>query len=81
MPRERRIVVPNTPHHVTQRGSRRQRVFFSASDYDLYAELLREHCRKHDVDILQWHGMENHVHLMLLPHDRNGLALALRSLS
>ncbi|HJP20197.1 MAG TPA: transposase, partial [Alphaproteobacteria bacterium] len=28
MARQARIVVPGWPHHVTQRGNRRQRVFF-----------------------------------------------------
>ena len=29
MPRIARIVIPHYPHHVTQRGNRRQRVFFN----------------------------------------------------
>ena len=40
-----RAVVPDTPHHVTQRGNRRQPVFFGDDDYRLYIELLGEHCR------------------------------------
>jgi putative transposase len=33
MPRLARLVVPGLPHHVTQRGNRRQTVFFSLDDY------------------------------------------------
>jgi putative transposase len=40
MPRIARVVVPKYPHHVTQRGNRRQTVFFSAEDYATYIELL-----------------------------------------
>jgi REP element-mobilizing transposase RayT len=40
MPRLARIVVPDIPHHVTQRGSNRQDIFFS--DEDLYRSGVRE---------------------------------------
>jgi putative transposase len=28
-----RVVAPGIPHHVTQRGNRRQETFFSVEDY------------------------------------------------
>ncbi len=40
MARMARLVVPHFPHHVTQRGNRRQRTFFSEEDYQAYIELL-----------------------------------------
>ena len=40
-----RITVPDFPHHVTQRGNRRQRVFFEPPDYALYRDLLAKRCR------------------------------------
>ena len=42
MARLRRIVLPGIPHHVTQRGNRRERVFFEDGDYALYLDLLSE---------------------------------------
>ncbi|MDP6069540.1 MAG: transposase, partial [Alphaproteobacteria bacterium] len=36
MARQARIVVAGWPHHVTQRGNRRQRVFFEERDYQAY---------------------------------------------
>jgi len=33
MARLARIVVPGLPHHVTQRGNRRQKVFFEDGNY------------------------------------------------
>jgi putative transposase len=33
MARIARYIVPDLPHHVTQRGNRRERVFFSDNDY------------------------------------------------
>ena len=32
MPRMARIVIPDLPHHVTQRGNRREDVFFDDKD-------------------------------------------------
>ena len=42
MARTARLVVPEVPHHVTQRGSRRQEVFFGVEDYEAYLGLLSE---------------------------------------
>ena len=40
MARLARVVAPGIPHHVTQRGNRRQQVFFSDDDYALYRGYL-----------------------------------------
>ena len=45
MPRLARLVVPGIPHHVTQRGNRKEPIFFSDSDYRFYLSLLRHGCR------------------------------------
>ena len=34
-----RIVIPNNPHHVTQRGNRKQTDFFKDRDYEEYLSL------------------------------------------
>jgi putative transposase len=36
MARMARVVIPGTPHHVTQRGNRRQATFFEACDDELH---------------------------------------------
>ncbi|MFH1417934.1 MAG: transposase, partial [Planctomycetota bacterium] len=46
MPRIARVVVPSYPHHVTQRGNRRQQTFFSDDDYRAYLGLMAEWCRR-----------------------------------
>ena len=38
MTRIARIVLPGVPHHVTQRGNRRERIFFGDEDYALYRD-------------------------------------------
>ena len=40
MARLPRIVLPGLPHHVTQRGNRREQTFFENGDYALYLDLL-----------------------------------------
>jgi putative transposase len=77
MARIARIVVPGLPHHVTQRGNRRERIFFEDEDYALYRDLLASACRKADVAVWAYCLMPNHVHLILVPADATGLARAL----
>jgi putative transposase len=77
MARLARIVIPHVPHHVTQRGNRRQPVFFDEEDYAAYKELLAEACTKHDVRCLAWCLMPNHVHLILVPGAADALRAAL----
>jgi putative transposase len=40
MARIARVVVPDLPHHVPQRGNRREPLFFEADDYRLYRRLV-----------------------------------------
>jgi putative transposase len=77
MARLARVVVPGLPHHVTQRGSGRARVFFGEGDYRLYRDLLAEHCRAAGVEVWAWCLMPNRVHLILVPADEDGLRRAL----
>ena len=72
-----RVVAPGVPHHVTQRGNRRQKVFFSDGDYEIYRGLLAEGCRKAGVSVWAYCLMPNHVHLILVPSDPQGLRAAL----
>ena len=73
MARMARIVIPGIPHHVTQRGNRRQHVFFCDADYRLYRQLMAEFCCKHQVKVLAYCLMPNHSHLVLRPSDSDGL--------
>src|SRR6266700_1605053 len=77
MARLARVVVPGVPHHVTQRGNGRARTFFGAGDYARYRDLLAEGCRAADVQVWAWCLMPNHVHLILVPSDADGLRRAL----
>ena len=42
MARLARIVIPGLAHHVTQRGNRREAIFFEEGDQEIYLDLLTE---------------------------------------
>ena len=74
MPRIARVVIPGLPHHVTQRGNRRQRTFFSGEDYRIYLSLLRWWAPRTGVKIWAYCLMPNHVHLVAVPSAPEALA-------
>ncbi len=76
MARISRIIAPDLPHHVTQRGNRRQKLFVEESDYALYRDLLAERCAANGVACWAYCLMPNHVHLILTPTSEMGLSRA-----
>lgn len=77
MGRIARVVIPGYPHHVIQRGNRRQIVFFSEDDRRLYLNILNQLCRKEGVEIWCYCLMDNHVHLIAVPRKKESLAKAI----
>jgi Transposase and inactivated derivatives len=77
MARIARIVVPGYPHHITQRGNRRQKAFFCDDDYRQYIDLMAEWCSRCGVDIWAYCLMPNHTHLVAVPLTENGMRKAI----
>jgi putative transposase len=77
MARLARVVAKGAPHLVTQRGNRGQKVFFSDEDFQLYKHLLAEGCRSAHTAVLAWCLLPDHVHLILVPRELDGLRAAL----
>jgi len=77
MPRIARVVVPGVPHHVTQRGNRRQQTFFCDADYEAYTELMADSCRRRGVEVWAYCLMPNHVHLIGVPSSEDALRSAI----
>ena len=77
MARIARIVLPGYPHHVTQRGNRRQPVFFSDDDYRTYRAMMAKACRVVGTEVWAYCLMPNYVHLILVPSQTDGLRAAL----
>ena len=67
MPRKARVLVPNCPHHLVQRGHNRNAVFVADQDYSFYLENLKEWKEELDIKIYAWCLMTNHIHLVAEP--------------
>ena len=77
MARIARVTVQGYPHHITQRGNRRQQTFFNDGDYETYIGLMSEWCVKFGVEIWGYCLMPNHVHLIAVPKSGEGLRHAI----
>ena len=80
MPRLPRTVFAGLAHHVTQRGNRREPIFFADDDRIAYLSWLEEYADKHQVEVLAYCLMSNHVHLVVVPTTDDGLQLVLKPL-
>jgi len=67
MPRLARTVFAKVPHHITQRGNRREDIFLNNDDRALYLAWLTRYCQQHSVEILAYCLMSNHLHLVAVP--------------
>ncbi|MDY6825099.1 MAG: transposase [Thermodesulfobacteriota bacterium] len=72
-----RVVAEGMPHHITQRGNRRQPTFFTDDDYQAYIDLMAEWCGTYDVAIWAYCLMPNHIHLIAVPEKAENLRLAI----
>lgn len=77
MPRIARVVIPQCPHHVTQRGVRSMQVFLTDGDRRKYLDLLRANGKKYGVEVLAYCLMSNHVHIVAVPESGDSLARAI----
>jgi len=75
MARTARTVFPGIPHHVTQRGNRRQNVFFSDADRLTYLALFKEKSERFGLACLAYCLMPNHVHHVVVPLHADSLSL------
>jgi putative transposase len=74
MARLARLIVPNYPHHLIQRGNDQQLVFRDEEDYNAFLKWLRDAARRFKVAVHAYVLMPNHFHLLATPVDETGLA-------
>ena len=74
MPRIARAVAVGLPHHLTQRGNDRGRVFFDDDDRRFYLWTLLKYRRQYGVGIRAWCLMDNHIHVPAVPENPDSLA-------
>ena len=80
MPRQARVVIPGIAHHITQRGNRRQPVFFCDDDYQYYLDLLGTWTQTNSLAILAYCLMPNHIHLIVRPTDISSMAKSMNEI-
>ena len=78
MARQPRLIVPQQPHHVIQRGNDRQVIFREQADYQKFLVWLKESAHFYEVAIHAYVLMPNHLHLLATPNDATGLALMMQ---
>lgn len=73
MARLARVSVPGYPYHIIQRGNNRQAIFRSDADREKLRALLQENAAQFEVAIHAYVLMDNHFHLLVTPHDQDGM--------
>ena len=72
-----RVEVVGFPHHVIQRGNRRQNVFFSNVDKEEYLKILKLQLNLFELKVWAYCLMDNHVCLIVVPQKEGGLTMAI----
>lgn len=67
MPRIARVILPQYPHHITQRGTNKMTIFHDDEDRLYFLHRLSEFARKTETNIWAYCLMDNHFHLLLDP--------------
>ena len=78
MPRSPRIIVPNIPYHVTQRGNHGRDVFYHPNDRKRYLDQLTNYSELYRFDIQAYCLMSNHIHIVGIPRKKNSIAVTMQ---
>ena len=73
MTRMARVEAIGYPHHVIQRGNRKQNVFITETDKEKYLKILDLQSRLFGLKIWAYCLMDNHVHLIVVPEKQGSL--------
>ena len=80
MPRRPRVVLPNVPLHLIQRGNNRQACFYADDDYRFYLGWLETYARDAGCAVHAYVLMTNHVHLLLTSSTTGGAGAMMKRL-
>lgn len=73
MARLPRLIIPDQPHHIIQRGNDRQLIFRDTDDYQAFLRWAREASKQFEVSIHAYVLMPNHLHLLATPSEQDSL--------
>jgi putative transposase len=78
MARQPRLILPNQPHLILQRGNDNQLIFRDDEDHERFLGWLQECARLYKVAVHAWVLMPSHAILLATPSDEEGLALMMQ---
>lgn len=81
MPRQQRLVVPEVPLHIIQRGNDRMACFRQDRDYLVYLALLQKASENFGCAVHAYCLMTNHIHLLLTPGSSDACAALMHGLA
>jgi putative transposase len=80
MARLPRLSIAGCPQHIIQLGNNRQACFFAEQDYTVYLDKLKDPATKHNVAILAFVLMTNHVHLLMTATSTDDVSQVMQNL-
>lgn len=78
--RRARLILPDVPLHVIQRGNNRQACFFADQDYRRYLDWLGDYAGQAGCQIHAYVLMTNHIHLLLSAATADGVGTLMKAL-
>jgi len=78
MARQPRLILPNQPHHLIQRGNDNITIFRDDEDYRHFLAWLKESAKFYHVAIHAYVLMPDQLQLLATPSDEDGLALMMQ---
>jgi putative transposase len=78
MARQPRLILPNQPHHLIQRGNDNVAIFRDDEDYTRFLAWLKESARFYHVAIHAYVLLPDQLQLLVTPGDEDGLALTMQ---
>ena len=78
MGRLARVATPGLPHHVTQRGNGRARVFCADEERHRYLKLVQHFRLRYGLQMAAYCLMDKHVHWVVVPEREKALAETFR---
>jgi putative transposase len=78
MARQPRLILPNQPHLIIQRGNDNQLIFRDDDDHGRFLAWLKECARFYKVAVHSYVLMPDHVIILATPVDETGLALMMQ---
>jgi putative transposase len=79
MARRARLVLPDVPLHIIQRGNNRHACFVTETDYRVYLSMLHVAAQHVACDVHAYVLMTNHVHLLVSPSAITSPALLMKA--